>query len=104
MKQADPSKGFFLCFISNMAIHFWWGLAAILMVILHLWKDIPWFFTWIACVVWGCHALIMTALAYWANRSSQKRSPARANKNPYSTKNEDVFPSQDNDAEGKNED
>lgn len=85
-----------------MAIHFWWGLIAILMVILHFWMDIPWFFTWIACVVWGCHALITTALTFWANRSSQMRDPAKPNKNPYSAKNEDVFPGSSDHTSDKN--
>lgn len=92
MKRVDPSKGFFLCFLANMALHFWWGIAALILVILHFWLDIPWFLSWLVCVIWGVHALILTALIYWGNRSSQEPDPIRPNKNPYSAKNEDCFP------------
>ena len=98
MRKADPSQGFFLCFISNMALHFWWGLIALVLLILHFWLDTPWFLSWLFAAIWGTHSLILTAIAYWANRCSEERDPVRQNKNPYSAKDKDLFPGQKSDA------
>ncbi len=92
MRKADPSKGFLMCFLSNMALHFWWGIAALVLLILHFWLDFSLLFCWAACVIWGVEALILTAIVYWANHSSQTRDPVKPNKNPYSAKQEEVFP------------
>ncbi len=92
MKQADPSRGFVLCFLANMALHFWWGIAALILLILHVWLDLSWLFVWGTCALWGIHALILTALVFWGNRFGQDPTPNRPNRNPYSAKTEDRFP------------
>lgn len=91
MKKADPSQGFFLCFLMNLILHFWWGAAALILLILHFWLQIPWFFSWAASVIWGVQSLVLTAIAYWVNQSGQERNPVRENKNPYSAKTEDLL-------------
>lgn len=92
MKQADPSRGFFLCFLMNLLLHFWWGAASLILMILHFWLEIPWIFAWATSAIWGIQSLILTAVAYWANQSGQERDPVRKNRNPYSAKTEDLFP------------
>ena len=91
MKQVDPSRGFFLCFLANLALHFWWGAASLILFILHFWLDIPWILSWAASVIWGVESLILTAIVFWGNRCGQERDPVRPNKNPYSAKTEDLL-------------
>ncbi len=91
MKKADASDGFVLCLLMNLALHFWWGAAAMILAVLHFWLDIPWIFSWAASMIWSVQALILTALAYWGNKSSQQKDPVKPNKNPYSAKQKELF-------------
>ncbi len=91
MKQADPSRGFLLCFLANLVLHFWWGVASLILLILHFWMDISLLFAWAAFAFWGIQSMILTAIAYWANRCGQERDPVKQNKNPYSAKTEDLL-------------
>lgn len=99
MKRPDPSKGFVPCFLTNLALHFWWGVAALVFMILHFWLDVPWIFSRAASAIWGIQSLILTALAYWGNKCGQERDPIKQNKNPYSAKTEDLFPAHKTPAE-----
>lgn len=91
MKQADPSRGFLLCFLTNLTLHFWWGAASLVLLILHFWLDISLIFSWAAFAIWGIQSLILTALVYWVNQNGQERDPVKQNKNPYSAKTEDLL-------------
>lgn len=95
MKQADLSRGFLMCFLTNLVLHFWWGLAALVLLILHFWLDVSPVFSWVLSVIWGLHALILTLLVSWGNRSSSIPTPKKENKNPYSAKTEDILPKKD---------
>ncbi len=93
MRKPDPSRGFFLCFLTNLALHFWWGVAALLLLILHFWLDIHWGFAWAASAIWGMEALVLTLLISWGNGCSRP-TPEKKNQNPYSAKNKDLFPTE----------
>lgn len=92
MRRADPSRGYFMCFLANLALHFWWGAAWFVLLILHFWLDTPWILSWVASAIWVLESLILTTLTYMANQCGQERDPVKQNRNPYSHKTEDMFP------------
>jgi len=93
IKKGDPGDGFLLCFLLNLLFNFWWGLIAVILLILHFVLSIPLFLSFIGFFIWIGIAFLSTALVVWAVSTADEKTPHRENLNPYSAKNSDVFPS-----------
>jgi len=93
MRRPPPGSGFFLCFALNLLYRPWWGGLALLLWLLRFWlKRLPWFLPLPFLGAWLLAALLVTLFLSWAARTSSEPAPPTANKNPYSAKNEDLFP------------
>ena len=92
-KKGNPGDGFLLCFLANMLFNFWWGLIAVILLILHFWLQVPLFLSLIGLFVWLGVAFINSALVIWAVSITEEETPHRENLNPYSATNSDVFKS-----------
>ena len=93
MRKPPPGSGFFLCFALNLFYRSWWGGLALLLWLLRFWlKMIPWFLPLAFLGVWLLAALFITLFLSWVSRTSSEPVPPTTNKNPYSAKNEDLFP------------
>ena len=86
MKRPDPSEGFIKCFVANLLLHAFWGVLSLVLLVLHLLLDWPWWLAYLSSVIWGVEALVLTALVCWGNRTGNARSRSQTNKNPYSAK------------------
>ncbi len=90
MKKPQPSDGFLLSFVMNLIIHFQWGIAVAVTLILWLWLKVSFWFVAAAMLIWvGC-AAISAGIMVWGNQCSNAPSaPQKPNLNPYSAKNTD---------------
>ena len=91
MRKANASRGIFLCFIMNLFLNLEWAAAAAIFFALHLWLSIPWLFAAIVGAFWIIQAIVLALLVQWGSRSSSVSDAVRPNKNPYSSKPEDLF-------------
>jgi len=85
-------------FILSLGFSLWrhsvWGVFALLLFLLRFWLTaIPWFLPLAFMGVWLSVALIAIAFLGWATKAGGRPSPPMENKNPYSARNEDLFPS-----------
>jgi len=93
IKKGNPGDGFLLCFFINLLFNFWWGVIAVILLILYFVLSIPIFWSIIGLCIWIGVAFLSTALVVWAVSTAEEKTPHRENLNPYSAKNSDVFPS-----------
>ena len=92
MMKPDASRGFGICFLLNLLLHMWWGVAALIFLMLHFFWKAPLYLFYICAAVWGFEALAMTILVCWGNRCAGYETPYQQNRNPYSSRTEDVLP------------
>jgi len=92
LKKGKPGDGFLLCFLINLLFNFWWGLIAVILLILYFVLSIPLCWSLIGLFIWLGVAFLSTALVVWAVSTAEEKTPYRENLNPYSAKNSDVFP------------
>ena len=97
MRRANASRGVFLCFLINLFLNFEWAVIAAILFGLHVWLHIPWFFAAIIGAFWVIQAFVLAILVQWGSRSSAIPTPEQSNTNPYSAKNDTVFPSSGSD-------
>jgi hypothetical protein len=96
VRKPSCDRGFFLCFALNLFYRAWWGgLGALLWLLRFRLNMIPRFLPLVPVGLWLLTALVATLFLSWAARAPGEPGPPRPNKNPYSAKNEDVFPSSD---------
>ena len=87
------SGGFFLSYLFSLWRHSIWGGIALLLFLLRFWLTaIPLFLPLAFLGAWLLVALIFVSFLGWATKAGGRPDPPRANKNPYSAKNEDLFP------------
>lgn len=91
MRRAKTDGGFFLCLLYNMMLSFEWTIPAWVLLVLHFVLSLPLWAFWVALALWPVAALVRTAFLVWVAGCEPPR-PKQENKNPYSPKNEDVFP------------
>lgn len=92
MKKPEPSDGFLMCFLYYLIVHIGWGILSLVLMILHFVWNLPWILTCLSSLIWCVQALVLSGLLYWGNQSGQVRTPEKENKNPYSAKNQEIFP------------
>jgi len=85
--------GFFISYGFSLWRHSIWGGIALLLFLLRFWiKAIPLFLPLAFLGVWLLIALIFISFLGLATKAGGRPSPPMENKNPYSAKNEDLFP------------
>ena len=92
MMKPDASRGFGMCFLLNLLLHMGWGIASLILLMLHFFLNVPWFLSYICAAVWLFEALAMTILVCWGNRCAKYQLPHQQNRNPYSSSTKDVLP------------
>ena len=94
MRRPSRSGGFLFSYLFSLYRHSVWGALALLLFLLRLWiRAIPLFLPLALAGVWLLVALIFVSFLGWAAKTGSAPSPPAENKNPYSARNEDVFPS-----------
>lgn len=89
-RRAEPSKGILLSFCINLIFRFEWAVLALLLLGLHLWLGIPWYFSLLAASLWILISLAITLVLYALNRLDRGRPQSLPNKNPYSKTNDSL--------------
>jgi len=90
-RDEAAGKGFLFCFLLNLIIGYWWGILALILFLIYLWFDIPYYVPLIGIGVWIGSALISTMFVSWVVRSSNEPPPQQKNMNPYSAKTKDIL-------------
>jgi len=75
----------------NLMFSWWWGVIAIILFVLYLTIEIPYYIPIIGLVVWFGWAFAATFFVTWVVNSSNEPERQQKNLNPYSAKNKDVF-------------
>ncbi|MDD6395341.1 MAG: hypothetical protein PUB37_04065 [Firmicutes bacterium] len=92
MRKTSFSGSLIAVWLLNLLLNLQWSIPAWILLILHFqfgWSI--WFF-WAALAAWILFTLIFTLFIRQANRCSNTPDSPKQNKNPYSAKNNDVFP------------
>lgn len=90
MKRPQPSDGFVLSFVMNLILHFQWGIAAVVLLILCLWLKLPLWIMIAAIAIWVGYSAVSAGILVWGNQcSNAPTGPEKPNLNPYSAKNAD---------------
>ena len=84
MKKADGSRSVIVCFLLNLVLNYQLGLAAAILLVLHLLMDLPILLAWVVFAAWMLLAMVLTYLVKWGNESAGQKAPPKENKNPYS--------------------
>lgn len=86
MRKTKQNSHFFLWLCINMLLN-WKGLilAAILLA-LHVWFHISFWWSILAVCVWLTYLILWMAVIHWAGKCGSVSSPPQENKNPYSVK------------------
>jgi len=92
IKKGNPGDGFLLCFFLNLLFNFWWGLIAVVLLILFFVLGISIFWSILGFFIWFGIAFLSTALVVWAVSTAEDTTPQRENLNPYSAKTSDILP------------
>jgi len=93
MRKPSRADGFLVCYLVSLFWQAGWCALALLLWLLRLWLTaIPWFVPLIPLSAWLLSALVYTLFLRWVSAASNEPSPPQENKNPYSARNEDVFP------------
>lgn len=91
--RRSSAGGFIFSYLFSLYRHCVWAGLALLLFLLRIWiKAIPLLLPLAFVGVWLLAALVVILFLGWATKAGGKPSPPRENKNPYSAKNEDVFP------------
>ena len=86
------NRGFWLSFCINMLWFSEWGIAALILWLLHLWLNVPLFISLILLACWPISALLTTLVLSKLTSYGSIPSPRQQNRNPYSARNNEVFP------------
>jgi len=85
-------RGLLLSFCINMLWFSEWGVAALILWLLHLWLKVPLFISLILLALWPISALFTTLVLSLLTSRGSVPSPRQHNRNPYSARNNEVFP------------
>jgi len=84
---------FIISFGFSLWHHSIWGGLALILFLLRFWLTaIPWFLPLAFLGVWLLVALVFILFLGFATKAGGRPNPPQENKNPYSAKNEDIFP------------
>ena len=86
------NRGLLLSFCINMLWFSEWGVAALILWLLHLWLGVPLFISLILLGLWPLSALVTTLVLSWLTSHGSIPAPRQQNRNPYSARNNEVFP------------
>jgi|GEM_PF-6591359 len=86
------NRGLLLSFCINMLWFSEWGVAALILWLLHLWLKVPLFISLILLGLWPLSALITTLILSKLTRYGGMPAPRQQNRNPYSARDNEVFP------------
>lgn len=90
MRQFKRGGNFFLCLLVNMLLNIEGIIPSAVLLILHFVWDIP---LWWSAVAFGLWILVILAFGFfvgWASRCASEPNPPKENKNPYSSKNNNM--------------
>ncbi len=91
MRRSKRSGGVLLCFLLNLLLNLEWAVPAVVLLVLHFVIDISawWFVS--ALALWILIVFVETAVISWVARCDTGSDRQRENKNPYSSRNGDLF-------------
>ena len=85
--------GFLISYGFSLFRHSIWGGLALLLFLLRFWLTaIPLFLPLAFLGVWLLVALVFISFLGWATKAGGRPAPPQENKNPYSARNENLFP------------
>lgn len=95
MRKTSFRGNMLLVWLLNLLLNLQWSIPAWILLIMHfLFGWSLWWF-WIALAAWILLTAFFTLFIGWSNKCSNMPDPPRKNKNPYSAKTEDVFPTEE---------
>ena len=95
VRRTSFSGSLILVWLLNLLLNFEWSVPVWILLILHFWRGWSIWFFWIAFAAWILLTIAFTLLIGWSNKYSNMPKTQQKNKNPYSAKNEDVFPTEE---------
>lgn len=87
-------SGFFLCWLLNMFLNWYWGFMAILLLIPYWWFGWSWYPAAAVFGLWAGGTFLVTAFLAWISSGSgeyETKVNRRKNINPYSAKTQDYL-------------
>ena len=92
MKKPKASDGYGQVFFSMLILNGGFGLLALLFLVLHFTSGMSLGWTFGSLALWVLLTLLRSALVVWGNQAGREETRQNPNRNPYSAKNDDVFP------------
>lgn len=91
MRKPRYNGGFILSFLLNLVFNSEWAVIAFVLFILSKLFRLSIMFALMTLGIWFFGTFLITLFLFWVSRHGSASKPSE-NKNPYSTKNSDVFP------------
>lgn len=92
MRRTYRRGNFLWIWLINMMLNLKWSIPAWLLLIAHYFLNVPIWCFWAALGLWALAGLLLTCLIRWANACGNEPDERRENKNPYSGRNKELFP------------
>ena len=86
MKNKSAGFGLFPAFLLNLILNLTWLLPAAILLVLHFWIKLPYWWAVGAAGLWFFGVLCWTFFISFSVRAGSEQIAPKANKNPYSAK------------------
>lgn len=86
MKTKNTGHGLFLSLLINLVLNLTWLLPAAILLVLHFWIKLSYWWAVGAVGIWLFGILFWTLFLFFSARAGSERDKPKINKNPYSAK------------------